>query len=323
MQTIKPRRLQKGDTVGIVSPSSPVPQELRAQFDLGVKTLEEMGLKVKIGKHAFDICEHSAGTIKGRVEDINSLWADPEVRMVLMSIGGNTAIHLLPYLDYEMMSRDPKIFSGISDGTTLLTAISAKTGIVTYHGPDLIFTFGLPMPEVIRENIMKTFFDGNVNALKPNPNWEHCSNKKVVGGGWRTVREGKASGVLVGGHIECLLTTTFAGYGPDFEGKILFLEGTGKIEHVDRALVALKLHGVFDKINGLVIGWFEGNNYDGPMTGQPPKDLFLERLSEYNFPILEISELGHDVDNYVFPIGCMASIDAGERKFEILEPTVI
>ena len=116
---------------------------------------------------------HPSETRESRIKDFNEMWVDPEVKMILMSLGGYTANHLLDGIDYEMIKNNPKIFAGISDGTTLLSPIFAKTGLVTYHGPDLLFTFGQPITKQIRENILQTFFDGNVGKIKPNKNWQH------------------------------------------------------------------------------------------------------------------------------------------------------
>ncbi|MEM2930114.1 MAG: LD-carboxypeptidase [Thermoproteota archaeon] len=322
-QVIKPRRLKVGDTVGIVSPSQPVTEDLREQFDRGVKTLETFGLKVKPGKHVFDRYYYNAGTREARIEDFNTMWLDPEVKMILMSQGGQTANHLLDGIDYGMIRKTPKIFAGISDGTTLLNAIFAKTGIVTYHGPDLLWMFGRKITELFRDNFVKTLFDGNVGQLLPNPKWEHQEKPELTHRGWTCLRSGKATGILVGGHLGCLCSIMLAGYGPNFKDKILFLEGTDDVAHLDRQLTSLKLNGIFKEIKGVIIGWFEGSEMKDKEKNRPVSDLVLEVTKEYSFPILEIGELGHNVENYIFPIGCKASIDADKKYLFINETTVL
>ncbi|MBI3619545.1 LD-carboxypeptidase [Candidatus Roizmanbacteria bacterium] len=244
MKIIKPKKLQKGDAVGIISPSKPIAKKLYRQFDVAVAALQEFGLKVKFGEHIFDQYFYSAGTRETRIKDFNKIWQDPEVKMILMSQGGQTANHLLDGIDYEMIKRRPKIFAGISDGTTLLNAIFSKTGLVTYHGPD-------------------------------------------------------------------------------FEDAILFLEGTDDIAHLDRQFTALKLNGVFGKISGLIIGWFEDHEMKDKDTDREVPDVILEVTKNYSFPILEIGELGHNVENYILPIGCTATIDADNKYFSIDEPAVL
>ncbi len=247
MQTIKPKRLQKGDTVAIVSPSEPITKDLREQFDGGVKALESFGLKVKLGNHVFDQYYYNAGTRENRIKDFNNMWKDPEVKMILMSQGGETANHLLDGIDYEMIRKNPKIFAGISDGTTLLNAIFVKTGLVTYHGPDLVWTFGRKMTEPFQENFIKTLFEGNVRQLVPNPNWIHQEKPELKYKGWRNLRSGKVSGVLVGGHTGCLMTTILAGYGPSFDKAFYFWKERTMLLILIANLLRLDLTGYLKK----------------------------------------------------------------------------
>src|SRR3989338_862757 len=323
MKIIKPKKLQKGDTVGIISPSGAIRPKLQKQFYKGVAALESYGLKVKLGKHVFDQYYYSAGTEDVRIKDFNDVWRDPEVKMVLMSQGGYTANQLLDSIDYEMIKKNPKIFAGISDGTTLLNAIFAKTGLITYHGPDLLWTFGRKITDPFKQNFKKTFFDGNVGQFHENKNWTHQEKKDIKPIRWRCIRNGKAAGILMGGHSEALSEIMLAGYGPDFNNALLFLEGTNDIATLDLQFTALKLHGVFDKIKGLIIGWFENHELKEKERNREVADVILEVTRDYSFPILEIGELGHNVENYVLPIGCMATIDAGKKNFSIDESTVL
>ena len=182
MKIIKPKKLQKGDLVSIISPSSKVSNELIKQFNNGVKFLEDLGLKVKVEKNALGEYFYSSGTVEERLNDIHEAFADKKVKAVIMSIGGETANQLLDGLDFDLIKKNPKIFSGISDGTTLLNPIFSKTGLITYHGPDLIFGFGLPMSSIVKENLIKIWFDGNVRQLTLNPNWKGLDelNKDIV-----------------------------------------------------------------------------------------------------------------------------------------------
>jgi len=318
LKIIKPKKLQKGDAVGIISPSSPIPEELHEQFFKGVRVLEkEFGLKVKYTERVFNKYFYNAGTREARIREFNEIWADPEIKMVLMSIGGYTANHLLDGIDYEMIKNNPKIFVGISDGTTLLNPIFAKTGLITYHGADLLFTFSLPMAEQIRENIYQTFFTNGTIKLTPNKNWQHQENPKIKNPGWRTIRKGKAEGILVGGHVGCVRDLLAAGYAPSFQNKILLLEGTDEDYKIDSQLTCLKLNGVFKKIKGIILGWFENFPGQDYKIRRPIRDIVLEATQDYDFPILEISDLGHNVENYIFPIGGTIKLDSEKKEIII------
>ncbi|MEK7098907.1 MAG: LD-carboxypeptidase [Patescibacteria group bacterium] len=323
MEIIKSKRLRTGDTVGVISPSSYISEHLWPDCERATGALGALGLKVRMGAHAFDRHFYNAGTRDARLVDFHAMWRDPEVNMIMMSQGGDTANHLLDGIDYDMIRQNPKIFAGFSDGTTLVNAIFARTGLVTYYGPSFLWGFSDPMDEIFVENFRKTFFEGQVGPLTPNLHWRHTEKKELAYSGWHSVRSGRASGILMGGHSGCLVTTMLAGYAPDFQDAILFLEGTESIAKLDRQCTVLHLNGTFAKIKGLIIGYCD--NHEMPKEqgeNRPVADMVLEATRGYDFPILEISELGHKVENYTFPVGCRATMDADEKYLSIDDATV-
>ncbi|MFC1640903.1 LD-carboxypeptidase [Patescibacteria group bacterium] len=324
MKIIKPPKLKEGDTVGVITPSSYILEDLRSKFDIGIKVLEEeYGLKVKLGEHVFDQYFYSAGTAEDRLKDLHAMFRDQEVKAVIPSLGGESINQMLDKIDYDLIKQNPKIICGISDGSMLINAIHSKTGLITYHGPDVIFTFGRNQLPAIRENIRKSWFDGEVGQIKPLPKWEHEEDPKLTFEGWSSVRSGKASGTLIGGHLGVTMELELTRMMPDFKDAILFLEGTDPVADIDRQLTALKLAGVFDKISGLILGWFEWRFPKNDEEYREIRDIILEVTRDYDFPILEIGELGHNVPNYVFPIGCQATIDADRLYFSVDEPAVV
>jgi len=321
MKTIIPERLRKGDTVGIVSPSGNVAKgkhkERTKQFMDGVKRLESWGLKVKYNKAVFAEHWYSGGTREQRIRDFNSIWKDPKVKMVIMSQGGYTANQTLDGIDYGMIRKNPKMFVGFSDGTTLVNAIYAKTGLMTYMGPDLMWTFGKPMDKAVEDNLRRTFFEGKVGEIKPNPDWKHRKDKKMKKPGWKCLRPGKASGTLVGGHVGVVCGNMLAGYFPDTKNKIMILEGTEGVDQTDWYLHAMRLNGSFNGLKGMILGFFDGSKLDG-MKNQPSvPDVVLEATKDYKFPILQIAELGHNLPNFAFPIGGRVTIDAKKRFLSV------
>ncbi len=304
----RPPRLRPGDVVGIVSPSSPVAPESDARLHTGVCALEALGLRVRVGDHVFAPGSYSAGTPESRARALMETWHDPQVRMVLMSQGGQTANGLLDGLDYAAFARDPKVFMGMSDGTTLVNALAVRAGIVTFHGPDLLFGFGRPMRAEVVDQCVSVLFDARPASL--------------VTGSMGVHREGHASGPLVGGHINILLATMLAGYGPVFDESVLFLEGTHPIDELDRMFTVLRLRGVFDRIAALVLGHFSGPALPDSVGGSVP-ELALRVCSPYDFPIVELTDLGHHVDNIVVPLGVRATVDTHDRSLALDEPAVV
>ncbi len=319
----KPQKLRAGDLVAIVTPSAPVTKDSMDLFNSGIEFLKkDLGLRVTYTKKIFDKYFYSAGSVEERTNDFNLAWQNPEVKMIIMAQGGYSANGLLDKLDYDLIKNNPKIFTGISDGTNLLNAINYKTGLVTYHGPDLLFTFGRSLSPQIKKNIYKTFFDGNVGRLEENKDWNNKENKNLKSFHWKTLRVGKSQGKLIGGHLGILVNLIASGYIDSFQDKILFLEGTSTDYEIDSYLTTLRLSGIFDKINGLVLGWFEDFSNQGT-SRRPARDILLEITSDYNFPILEIGDLGHNVENYVFPLGIKVTLDADNKLIIFDENTVI
>ncbi len=141
---IKPPRLRAGDVVGVVAPSNEV-VSIRAEVEHGMEVFESWGLWVREGAHlwasqdgreAGDRAggrEGRGGTREEQLADLHAMWADPEVKAIFAASGGITAITLVDGLDYELIARQPKMFVGMSNVSFLLTAIWAKTSLVTFH----------------------------------------------------------------------------------------------------------------------------------------------------------------------------------------------
>ncbi len=305
---VKPPRLREGDVVGVVSPSPPVRPGSQRRLEAGVAALEALGLRVRVPDSVHDRHSYRAGSAEARAAAFMAAWRDPDVRMVLMSQGGQTANGILDKLDYSAFASDPKIFMGMSDGTTLVSALSSRSGIVTYHGPDLLFGLGRPMRAEVIEQVRQVLFGADAVSL--------CTSRM------RVHRSGRASGPLVGGHLNILLATMLAGYGPSFEGALLFLEGTHPVDELDRQLTVLRLHGVLDRIAGLVLGHFDRPALADPGAEVPVAEVALDVSAGHTFPIIEIEDLGHRVDNIVLPVGVKASIDTTSRVFRLDEVAV-
>lgn len=320
MDIIKPKKLKAGDTVGIVSPSGFIAPELKPQFDSGVKFLENLGLRVKVGKNVFKRYYYSAGTVEERVADIHEMFADPEVKAVIQSQGGETANELLDSLDWNLIKRNPKIFGGMSDGTNLLLSIFAKTGLITLHGPDLLWGYGDGTNDYETESLRRCLLGGA--AFKVCSDQGHIVSPESLNSSkkWKCWRQGYAEGRLLGGNLSIFQLLQGTDYMPPLEDSILFLEGyCNTAENLARRLAALRQTGVFGKIEGLVLGYFFGNAMPDPVSNRPIGEIALEEAAGYGFPILEIGEIGHNAPNCNLPVGAMARLDAANLEFSIIE----
>ena len=130
---LKPRRLQPGMTVGLIAPASPPSEPERVRY--AIEVVESLGFRVKEGEHLWQRTQYLAGPDRLRAADVNWAFGDPEVEAIFCLRGGYGTMRTLPYLDYDLIARNPKIITGFSDITGIINPIHARTGLVTFHGP--------------------------------------------------------------------------------------------------------------------------------------------------------------------------------------------
>lgn len=223
MQTILPPKLQKGDTVGIISPSQSL-RKRQETFNSAMQNFSEaLEVNIVIAPHARGQQYYSSGTIKERLDDFHQMIANPEIKAIIFSVGGNTAIDLVEGLNYDLIKQHPKIITGISDATTLLNPIFVKTGLITFLG--LEFTdFGRASMQYEIEQIKRTFFAGETGAIEANPNWHEFQNNPTTYAGWQAIKEGVVTGRIVGGNLTCFEQLYGSAYFADLQNTILVLE---------------------------------------------------------------------------------------------------
>jgi len=302
---IRPPKLKAGDVVGIISPSTPVFS--KKELSRGLRILESLGFKPKLGPKALEVhANYQAGTREDRLHDLHSMFLDDEVKAIFCTGGGYASIQLLPDIDWEAIEKNPKIFVGYSDITTLLTAMWEKVGLVTFHGP---LIQGLDSETKGGKFTLKSFKDtlvkGEIGRL---PSYTE----------WKVLRPGRGEGTLIGGNLNIILSLMGTPYEPKWDGKILFWEETEEtIESIDNFLWRLRVAKVFKKIEGMVVGKItnlqsiEDETEKWASLDKPPiiEDIILQATEGYNFPIIYGVDFGHDVPSLTLPVGAQALLD--------------
>ncbi|HYI11600.1 MAG TPA: LD-carboxypeptidase [Thermoanaerobaculia bacterium] len=313
-KVVKPKRLSEGDTVGLVLPASAAFEADSIQF--AKEQLEAIGLKVAIGPHAHDRHGYFAGKDRDRADDINRMFADDSIAGVVCYTGGWGSPRVLPYLDYDLIARKPKVFVGFSDITALLNAIHQRTGLVTFHGPVGGSTFETYTLENFRRVIMTPEPAG---LLAPPPKRE----KDLVDRTNRVVRlaGGKATGRLAGGNLTLVAALMGTPYEVDTDGAILFLEDVEEAPYrIDRMLTQLALGGKLDQMAGFVFGRCTDCKSTGPTFSL--EDILRDRFGSLDRPALSGLSFGHIEQKLVLPVGVMATVDADARTVRIDEAAV-
>lgn len=310
MKKIIPNTLKKGMKVGIIAPSDIAGDKDLEDINKSVLLMESIGLEVKFGKYVFSNSLGYGETARRKAEDINEMFKDKEVGAIFCVRGGEDSNITFDYIDYDLIQKNPKIICGFSDNTSILNVINDKTGIITYHGPTFKSLTSWETEYAYRQ-VVDTFIKGISKIGEETDEY-------------KTIKEGKVEGELIGGNITLFSRLVTGKYKVDISNKILFLEELGvesSPEVVNRELYYMKQNGVFDKIKGLWIG-----NYDH-ISGITLEKILLDIIeyekNKYTFPIIKSNNFGHIDKKAIIPIGVMAEINTKEdKKIKLLEDEV-
>ena len=311
VELVKPRPVRPGDCVGIVSTSSPVSPE---ELDRLAGYLEDCGYRVRLAEGVGDRAGHLAGTAARRAAGVMSMFADPDVALVLPATGGTGASHVVDLLDYGLIRANPKVFTGFSDPSSLCNAILAGAGLPNVHGVTGIQFFEPALKDEWTEAEFWAMVSGPI------------AGRELAGGDWHAYRATApvVSGPVVGGTLPSFRALVGTRWMPSTTAAILVIEAfLDTFDDVDRALTHLKLAGVFDGIAALVIGapanW---EREDAPDAGTD--ELILRCVPDQGFPVITNVGLGHAARKIQLPLGCRVEFDlsGGRQVLRYLEDLV-
>lgn len=341
---IKPKLLKYGDKVATISLSWGGAGRYRNRYEIGKKQLKEnFGLEVVETTNALKSAEYIYKNPKARADDLMEAFSDNSIKAVFSIIGGDDSIRTLPYIDLSIIQKNPKIFMGFSD-TTITHVACYKAGVISFYGTSVMAGFAEKggMHQYQIKDIKETLFSNSpVGEIYPNHNgwtsemldWgddslQNTQRKLTKSKGWNFLQGNKkVRGELFGGCVEVLefLKGTDYWLNPsDWDGKILFLETSEEMMQpatLKRILRNYALQGVFEKINGLIVG----RPYDNKYTDEY-NSIFLEVIRDEcgnaELPIITEMDFGHTSPIFTIPYGVSAEINPVEKKFNIIESGV-
>ena len=280
---LRPAALQRGDTIGVVAPSSSPREGWLAR---GVKALERAGFKVLIDSELLTMRRFLRKEDEHRAENFMSMWVDPRVKAVIGGTGGYGAVRMIPHLEPEVFRTNPKSFVGYSDVTALHLWLNRRAGLRTFHGPTV--------DDLVPGMRDPTFASLMASLTIPRP------TTRIGRGVTRSVRPGRAVGRLMGGNLSLVQQSIGTPYQIPAEGAILFLEETkDPMSVVDERLVHLRASGLLPRVRGIVFGQLsldrsEEDEFD---------DFVLDLVSDLDVPVLMDFPAGHEVPNLTLPLG--------------------
>lgn len=315
---IKPPALKPGDTVGLVMPATAI--DTPEWITISKEIAESLGYKVVMGEHVQNIYGYLAGTDKERAQDINAMFARSDVKGILPIQGGWGSMRILPYLDFALIRKNPKVFVGFSDITTLLLAFYKFSGLITFHGPNIRSTFNDYVSDYYFRALSSSAPLGLLKQPPLPPGEKVEKENRII-----TLKGGAATGQLVGGNLSLLVTTLGTPFEIDLTGKILFLEDVGEEPYrVDRMLTHLFLSGSLSRAAGIIVGKMrdcepKGGGYLGSLTLE---EIFRTRLGSLGIPAIYGLSFGHIRDHITLPVGVNATLDADAKTVTINEGAV-
>ncbi|MEU7901242.1 LD-carboxypeptidase [Actinoplanes sp. NPDC049118] len=284
--------LRPGDRVRVIAPGYPPD----ARLARGIEILEGFGLIVEVGAHVDDRHGYLAGTDDDRLADLNAAFTDPGVRGVFAARGGYGTQRIVDRLDLGAVRRDPRVFVGFSDLTSLMGRLWQGARLVTFYGPMVNWTDARTGPVEI-ESLRRAIMTTEPAVLTRDP--AEPSAAVVV--------PGTATGRLLGGNLTMLQTAIGTRDLPDLEGAILLFEDVDEAAYsYDRMLTQLRRAGVLDRIAGIAIGQFTSAANSGTWSAATAVQ---DRVGDLGVPVLGGLRVGHGNGQLTVPLGVKATMD--------------
>lgn len=315
-KTIKPKRLKLGDTLGVIAPSSAINDN---KIEQAIKSLTDLGFKLKLSKNLRAQNGYLAGTDAQRLEDLHWAFSDKEVDAVWCIRGGYGATRILPNVDFNLIKKNPKIFIGYSDITALHVAIYQKTDIVTFHGPVGTSDY----TDFTKPNVLNILMNPIPQYIL-NPSEENLKNESNLYKP-EVITPGKCRGKLIGGNLSLLSAMDGTPYAlKDLKGKILFMEDIDERPYrIDRMLTQMLQAHDFKQLAGIALGVFEGCNPRPEENSQSLIECLKERLGHLGIPVMYGLSFGHITHQFTLPVGIEAELNTEGGILTLLEACVM
>lgn len=293
-----PKKLNIGDTIGIIAPSGPL---TKGNIEQIKSAIEEYGYEVKVGDSCYLTHKgYLAGDDETRAKDIEKIFLDKNIDAIICLRGGYGASRLLDKINYKIISENPKIFIGFSDITALHIVFNQRCNLSTYHG---IMAYTAPKWDEFTYISLLNALNFEEELIIKNP-----TKEKI-----HTIYPGHAEGMLVGGNLSLIVSTLGTEYEIDTKNKILFIEEVGEyIYRLDRMLMHLYHAGKLTDCNGIIYGDFNDcrkfNDDDNEII-----NLLKEISEKVKKPSIYNLQAGHCMPMLTLPLGAYCNIDASSQ----------
>lgn len=304
----KPKHLKPGDRIALISPASPVDDDKIAQT---IESVKFLGLKPVLYSSLIKTHGYLSGTNAVRAADVNNAFADPDIDGIFCVRGGYGVTRILNCIDFDMISRNPKIFLGYSDITGLHVALNQLCNLITLHAtmPSRGWSTLDPLTYCsLAENLFCPVPAGPAPCIKGEP--------------VEVINPGTATGPIVGGNLSLLAATLGSPYEVNAKNKILFIEEVDEKNYrVDRSLTSLALAGKFHDCSGIILGTWADVGDPGlePRKNLTLRQIFDEVVKPFGKPTINNFRAGHIYPQITIPMGALTELDATNGTVTFLE----
>jgi muramoyltetrapeptide carboxypeptidase len=315
---IIPNKLKKGDEIRVVAPSRSLSLISNENIKLAENKLKKLGFKVTYSKNCKEKDIFMSSSIKSRINDLHYAFKDKNVKAILTAIGGFNSNHLLKYINYDLIKKNPKILCGFSDITAICNAITAKTKLVTYSGVHFS-TFAMKKEfEYNIEYFQKCLMENKEYEILPSKTWSDDSwyknqEKRNIKKNYGQIilNKGQAKGKVYGGNLGTFRLLYGTKYFPNIKNSIIMIEecfGGEKnfVEEFDRNLQSLIHQKNFSKVKAILIGRFQKKS---KMNLEKINYIIKTKKELEKIPIAINFDFGHTNPMFTFPIGGEIEID--------------
>jgi muramoyltetrapeptide carboxypeptidase len=310
---ILPKRLNKGDLIGLVTPGSSVSEE---ELTDCISKLEGLGFRTTHNDTVLSEYGYFAGPDQERADELMAMFAREDVNAIWCVRGGYGSIRILDLLDYEVIRQNPKALIGYSDITAILTAIYQESGLVTFHGPVVTSEFNSFSKRSIRKVLMYPAEDYKYPYKREKETRENPEYDRY------TLTGGVAEGELIGGNISVLDSIIGTRFETDFKDKLVYLEDVGeKTYRIDKMVFHLLSGTNLKQAAGIVMGVFDECNINEEPT-LSLREALDDLLKPLGIPVSYGLSFGHIKRQFTIPTGIRTEFDADKNTFRLLEPAV-
>ena len=271
--------------MSVIAPSGVVRKSV---IENAVNVLSEWGLIVERGKYLYNKHGFFAGTDNERLEDLQNVIDDGEVRSVFCARGGYGLSRIIDRVNFNALASSPKWIIGYSDITLLGLYVNRYADLPFIHGEMVVNYLNRNRSPETMNTLHEILFKGS-----PGHKWESD-----------LTREGRANAVLTGGNLAMICSALGTGIKEFLMGKILFIEEVGEsLYRLDRMMMSLRLSGLLAGLRGMIVGGLTDIEESSVKFGMSAEEIIMRSVKQYDIPVAFNFPAGHSDDNRAFYLG--------------------